>query len=54
MYIKCTLIQNIKYSNLKLEPEFPLRTPLIISWCVMQNSLPGNSKVAMTAAFECV
>lgn len=32
----------------------PLRIPLIISWCVILNSLPGNSRVAMTAALEWV
>lgn len=43
-----------RISNLLFVPEFPFRIPLIISWCVMRNSLPGNIRVAMTAAFECV
>ena len=39
---------------LRLVPVCPLLIPLIISWCVILNSLPGYSRVAITAALECV
>lgn len=42
------------HSQLKALPIPPIFIPLIISWWLILNSLPGQSRVTITACWECV